>query len=64
MVDSGFWVPPSKISRLAQPLPVDPASGLKTSVLDVSAEPKLIVWTTAKIGDGLACGVLDHPSAV
>jgi CubicO group peptidase (beta-lactamase class C family) len=40
MVDSGFWVPPSKISRLAQPLPVDPASGLKTSVLDVSAEPK------------------------
>jgi len=40
MVDSGFWAPPSKISRLAQPLPVDPASGLKTSVLDVSAEPK------------------------
>jgi len=40
MVDSGFWVPPSKISRLAQPLPVDPASGLKPSVLDVSAEPK------------------------
>jgi CubicO group peptidase (beta-lactamase class C family) len=40
MADSGFWVPPSKISRLAQPLPVDPASGLKTSVLDVSAEPK------------------------
>ncbi|MEH2536577.1 MULTISPECIES: serine hydrolase domain-containing protein [unclassified Bradyrhizobium] len=40
MVDSGFWVPSSTISRLAQPLPVDPASGLKTSVLDVSAEPK------------------------
>jgi CubicO group peptidase (beta-lactamase class C family) len=40
MVDSGFWVPSSKISRVAQPLPVDPASGLKTSVLDVSAEPK------------------------
>ena len=40
MVDTGFWEPPSKISRLAQPLPVDPSSGLKTSVLDVSAEPK------------------------
>ena len=40
MVDSGFWVPASKISRLAQPLPVDPASGRKNSVLDVSAEPK------------------------
>ena len=40
MVDSGFWVPSSKLSRLAQPLAVEPASGLKTSVLDVSAEPK------------------------
>ena len=40
MVDSGFWVLSSKISRVAQPLPVDLASGLKTSVLDVSAEPK------------------------
>jgi CubicO group peptidase (beta-lactamase class C family) len=40
MVDSGFWVPASKIPRVAQPLPVDPPSGLKTSVLDVSAEPK------------------------
>ena len=27
------------MSRLAQPLPVDPASGQKVSVLDVSAEP-------------------------
>ena len=40
MVDSSFWLPPEKMSRLAQPLPVDPASGQKTSVLDVSAEPK------------------------
>jgi CubicO group peptidase (beta-lactamase class C family) len=40
MVDTGFWVPSSKISRLAQPLPVDLVSGQKTSVLDVSAEPK------------------------
>jgi CubicO group peptidase (beta-lactamase class C family) len=40
MVDTGFWVAPSKISRLAQPLPVDPASGLKPSLIDVSTEPK------------------------
>src|SRR6266700_3413406 len=39
MVDSSFWLPASKMSRLAQPLPVDPASGQKVSVLDVSAEP-------------------------
>jgi CubicO group peptidase (beta-lactamase class C family) len=37
MVDSGFWLPASKMSRLAQPLAVDPAQ--KISVLDVSAEP-------------------------
>src|SRR5262249_61727840 len=39
MADSSFWLPPEKMSRLAQPLPVDPASGQKISVLDVSAEP-------------------------
>ena len=39
MVDSGFWVPSSKMPRLAQPLPIDPTSGQKISVLDVSAEP-------------------------
>jgi CubicO group peptidase (beta-lactamase class C family) len=39
MVDSSFWLPASKMSRLAQPMPVDPASGQKISVLDVSAEP-------------------------
>ena len=39
MVDSSFWLPPSKMSRLVQPLPVDPASGQKISVLDVSTEP-------------------------
>src|SRR5215472_7024951 len=39
MVDASFWLPPEKMSRLAQPLPVDPASGQKISVLDVSAEP-------------------------
>jgi len=40
MVDSSFWLPPEKMSRLAQPLAVDPASGQTISVLDVSAEPK------------------------
>ena len=40
MADTGFWVPPSKISRLAEPLPVDPVSGQKASLLDVSTEPK------------------------
>jgi CubicO group peptidase (beta-lactamase class C family) len=40
MPDTSFWLPPAKTPRLAQPLPVDPASGQKTSVLDVSAEPK------------------------
>jgi CubicO group peptidase (beta-lactamase class C family) len=39
MVDSSFWLPASKTPRLAQPLPVDPASGQKISVLDVSSEP-------------------------
>jgi CubicO group peptidase (beta-lactamase class C family) len=39
MVDSSFWLPASKTPRLAQPLPVDPTSGQKISVLDVSSEP-------------------------
>jgi CubicO group peptidase (beta-lactamase class C family) len=39
MVDTGFWLPASKMLRLAQPFPVDPASGQKVSVIDVSAEP-------------------------
>jgi CubicO group peptidase (beta-lactamase class C family) len=39
MVDSSFWLPASKTPRLAQPLPVDPASGQKISVLNVSSEP-------------------------
>src|SRR5215831_4369061 len=39
MADSSFWLPSEKMSRLAQPLPVDPASGQKISVLDVSSEP-------------------------
>ena len=39
MMDSIFWLPASNTPRLAQPLPVDPASGQKISVLDVSSEP-------------------------
>ena len=39
MVDTSFWLPASKMSRLAQPLPIDLASGRKISVLDVSTEP-------------------------
>ena len=39
MVDTGFWVPKEKLGRLAQPLPVDAATGAKTNVIDVSAKP-------------------------
>jgi CubicO group peptidase (beta-lactamase class C family) len=39
MVDSSFWLPAAKMPRLTQPMPIDPASGQKISVLDVSAEP-------------------------
>ena len=40
MRDTGFWVPPDKISRLAQPLAADLASGQPIKVIDVSKEPK------------------------
>ncbi len=40
MRDSGFWVPKEKLARLAEPLPVDPATGNPTRVLDVSARPR------------------------
>jgi CubicO group peptidase (beta-lactamase class C family) len=39
MVDTSFWLSGDKMQRLAQPMAVDPASGQKISVLDVSAEP-------------------------
>src|SRR6516165_4631842 len=39
MRDTGFWAPPGKISRLAQPLAVDLASGQPIKVIDVSKEP-------------------------
>lgn len=40
MVDSGFVVPKAKVGRIAQPLPVDPATGAKNVVFDVTVEPK------------------------
>ncbi len=40
MADTGFWLPKEKMERLAQPLPVDPASKQPVKVLDVSAQPK------------------------
>ena len=40
MNDSAFWVPPEKISRVAQPLAVDLPSGQPINVIDVSAQPK------------------------
>lgn len=40
MTDTGFWAAPEKLKRLAQPLPVDPVSGLPYNLIDVSAQPK------------------------
>ena len=39
MADTGFWLSPEKMSRLAQPLPVDPASGMPNNLIDVSSPP-------------------------
>jgi CubicO group peptidase (beta-lactamase class C family) len=40
MTDTAFWVPVDKMARLAQPLPVDVASGQPSKLIDVSAQPK------------------------
>jgi CubicO group peptidase (beta-lactamase class C family) len=40
MTDSGFWLPKEKMGRLAEALPVDPASGMKNVLIDVSSPPK------------------------
>jgi CubicO group peptidase (beta-lactamase class C family) len=40
MTDTAFWVPVDKMARLAQPLPVDLASGQPSKLIDVSAQPK------------------------
>ncbi|HZP92138.1 MAG TPA: serine hydrolase domain-containing protein [Burkholderiales bacterium] len=39
MSDSGFWVPKEKLSRLAEPLPVDQATGKPNKLVDVSIVP-------------------------
>ena len=40
MIDSGFWLTPDKLPRLAQPLAIDPASGAKNNLIDVATQPK------------------------
>jgi CubicO group peptidase (beta-lactamase class C family) len=40
MTDSGFWVPKEKMSRVAQPLAIEPAVNRAVPVIDVSAPPK------------------------
>lgn len=39
MVDTGFFVPPEKMERLAEAFETDPASGNKFPLIDVSAQP-------------------------
>jgi CubicO group peptidase (beta-lactamase class C family) len=40
MRDTSFWVPSGKLSRLAQPLATDFATGQAVKVIDVAKEPK------------------------
>ncbi len=40
MADSGFWLSPDKLVRLAQPLAIDPASGAPNRMIDVAMQPK------------------------
>jgi len=40
MNDTAFFVPKEKLSRLAQPLANDPATGTPNKIIDVSAQPK------------------------
>jgi len=39
MSDTAFWIPSDKMSRLAQPLPVDSTSGQPNNLIDVSSPP-------------------------
>ena len=39
MVDTGFRIPQNDLSRMAQPLAIDPSTGLPNKVLDVTIEP-------------------------
>jgi len=40
MKDSGFFAPVDKLGRVAQPFAVDPATGEKISLIDITAPPK------------------------
>ncbi|HEX7792334.1 MAG TPA: serine hydrolase domain-containing protein [Afipia sp.] len=40
MTDTGFWVAPQKIGRLAIPLAIDASSGKPNNLIDVTAQPK------------------------
>jgi CubicO group peptidase (beta-lactamase class C family) len=40
MVDTGFYVPQQTLERLAEPLPIDPASGNPNRLIDVSQPPQ------------------------
>ena len=39
MVDTGFQIPAKSLSRMAEPLVIDPATGLPNKLLDVTIEP-------------------------
>ena len=39
MVDTGFKIPQNDLNRMAQPLAIDPATGLPNKLLDVTLEP-------------------------
>jgi CubicO group peptidase (beta-lactamase class C family) len=41
MADSGFWVQPERIGRLAQPLAAEPGTSKKVEYIDVASPPKL-----------------------
>ena len=40
MTDTGFWLAPDKLARLAQPLTIDPTSGTPNKMIDVGMQPK------------------------
>jgi len=40
MADTGIWIPKEKMPRLAQALPIDPATGKPNKLIDVSTQPK------------------------
>ncbi len=40
MKDSGFWVPPAQQGRVAQAFAVDPATGNKITLIDVTTPPR------------------------